>query len=151
MNPSDATNTAYWITPVKPDKEQSAEKVVQVYVGQYKTYAFGDTTPGRKRIKPGDWICFYISRKGVVGHAKVVTFPETRATSPIRNPKRYPWVFDLDSVSLYLEEPVMLDFALRGTLDAFAKKDLKKRWSWFVQTTKEISQSDFNRLTSSRV
>ena len=122
--------------------------MVQIYVGQAHVYAFGDTTPGRKRIKPGDWICFYGLRKGVIAHARVVSFPEKREDSPIRNSKRYPWVFDLDSVNLYLEKPVLIDSALRRTLDAYIKKDPEKRWAWLVQTTRKISRSDFFRLTS---
>ena len=39
-------------------------------VGEAHVYAFGDKTPGRKRLKPQDWICFYANGIGVIGHAK---------------------------------------------------------------------------------
>jgi hypothetical protein len=51
--------TSYWLTPVKSDETCTAEECIQSLVGREHIYAFGDRTPGRKHLKPGDWICFY--------------------------------------------------------------------------------------------
>jgi hypothetical protein len=59
LQPEQKDGIIYWLTPVKATKEQSAEDCIQVLVGKEHIYAFGENTPGRKRIKPGDWICFY--------------------------------------------------------------------------------------------
>jgi hypothetical protein len=58
-------NVAYWLTPVKGDKDQSAEEVLQTLLGQEGIYAFGERTPRRKELKAGDRMCFYAASKGV--------------------------------------------------------------------------------------
>ena len=64
-------DVAYWLTPVKGDKDQSAEDVLQTLLGQEGIYAFGERTPRRKELKAGDRMCFYAAGKGVVAHATV--------------------------------------------------------------------------------
>lgn len=134
---------AYWLTPVKSDEEQTAEEVIQVLVGEKSFYAFGDRTPGRKHLKPGDWICFYATGNGVVAHARVVTAPRKE----VRHSERYPWVFELDSTQLYLDNPVVIDAGLRRQLDTFEGRDPNKAWAWFVQATRRITKHDFDILT----
>lgn len=138
---------AYWITPVKSDEEQTAEEVIQVLVGQERIYAFGERTPGRRHLKAGDWICFYATGRGVVAHAKVTSAPEKKRHHRVRHPERYPWVFGLDNVDLHLEQPIVIDAAVRGRLDAFRGRDPDKSWAWFVQATRKITEHDFSILT----
>lgn len=137
----------YWLTPVKGDKAASAEDTVQTLVGESGVYAYGDRTPGRRMLKPGDWICFYATGKGVIGHAKVASKPAKERHPGVREPKRYPWVFRLENVQLYLESPVILDAALRAELDGFRGRPQGRTWSWFVQATRRVSAEDFERLT----
>jgi len=144
--PSAESEVAYWLTPVKSDEEQTADEVIQSLVGQENIYAFGERTPGRKRIKPGDWICFYATGKGVVAHAKVLTRPEKKLHKMVRHPETYPWVFALENPYLYLNDPIVLDAAIRNQLDAFQDRDPNKSWAWFVQATRRISQHDFQIL-----
>jgi hypothetical protein len=138
---------AYWLTPVKSDEKQTAEEVILTLVGQEQIYAIGERTPGRKHLKPGDWICFYATGKGVVAHAEVISKPEIKLHPKIHHPKKYPWVFRLDRERLYLDNPVVLDADLRSRLDAFQLRDPTKSWAWFVQATRRISEHDFNILT----
>jgi hypothetical protein len=63
----------YWLTSVKSDEKATAEDTVKLLVGREHVYAFGDGTPGRKLIKPGDWICFYATGKGIIAHAKITS------------------------------------------------------------------------------
>ena len=138
----------YWLTPVKPDKEQTAEEVIESLVGRERIYAYGERTPGRKKLKPGDWLCFYVTGgKGVVGHARVRTAPEKKKHPAVRHPDRYPWTFGLDNTRLYLDSPVVVDADLRKQLDAFEGKDPSGFWSWFVQGTQSVTEHDFRLLT----
>lgn len=139
----------YWLTPVKSDEKQTAEGVIETLVGKEKIYAFGERTPGRKHLKLGDWICFYAAGKGVVAHAKVASAPQYEIHPKITHPEKYPWVFRVEKVQLYLNEPVVIDAALRAQLDAFHGKDLNKGWAWFVQATRKITDRDFKALTRS--
>ena len=68
--------TNYWMTPVRDEENETAEETIKKLVANEKIYAFGERTPGRKTIKPGDKICFYEAAKGVVAHAEVVTKPK---------------------------------------------------------------------------
>jgi hypothetical protein len=139
----------YWLTPVKSTEEETAEECVQRLVGEEKIYAFGERTPGRKHLKPGDWICFYATTKGVVAHARINSKPERKIHPKVRQAERYPWVFGLDEAKLYLDAPVVIDATLRGNLDAFKDRDPNKNWAWFVQSTCRLTERDFDLLTQS--
>lgn len=142
-----AQELAYWLTPVASDDEQTSEEVIQTLVGDTGIYAFGERTPGRGKLKSGDWMCFYASGKGVVAHAKVSSAPVKKPHQKVRHPDRYPWVFGLSQPVLYLEDPVVIDYETRTKLEAFKDRAPRKAWAWFVQGTHEITRHDFNILT----
>lgn len=139
--------TAYWLTPVKDEEKQTAEEVIESLVGQEKIYAFGEKTPGRRYVKPGDWLCFYATSRGVVAHAKAASKAERKPHRRVRNPEKYPWTIRLDNPHLYLEKPVIIDASARSKLEAFRGRDPEKSWAWFVQATRRLTESDFKTLT----
>lgn len=145
--PTTAVTPAYWLTPVKSDEVDSAQATVRTLVADSHVYAFGDKTPGRKRLKSGDWICFYATSIGVIAHAKVNSSPEHRPHPRVRDADRYPWVFGVSDEVLYLDEPMVLDANLRAQLEVFQGKDPNKAWSWFVQATHQMTEHDFLILT----
>ena len=71
--------TAYWLTPVGDITGLTASQVVHTLVIEEKIYAFREQIRAGKRIKGGDWICFYERGEGVVAHARVLTKPERQA------------------------------------------------------------------------
>ena len=144
--PVSQTEVNYWLTPVRSDEEQSAEEVIQTLVGKEQIYAFGEKTPGRKLLKPGDFICFYASSKGVVAHAEVASVPKNEPHPSVRHSEKYPWVFDLTAPDLYLDTPVAIDADKRSQLEQFEGRDPTKNWSWFVQATRKIAKHDFDHL-----
>lgn len=148
--PMEATteeNVVYWLTSVRSDEKGTAENTIQNLVGKEHAYAFADSTPGRKVIKPGDWICFYANGKGIIAHAKVVSYPEQKTIRSLRHPEKYPWSFRLDNTALYTDKPVVISAELRSNLDAFQGRDPTTPWAWFVQATHKLNQHDFNLLT----
>jgi len=147
VEPAVEGEVVYWLTPVAQDEEQTAEQVIQTLVGQARIYAFGERTPGRTHLKPGDWICFYASGKGVVAHAKVASLPERKPHLKVRHPDEYPWVFRLSDERLYLENPVVIDSDTRSQLEAFHGREPGKAWAWLVQATRRITEHDFRVLT----
>ena len=144
---SETSEVSHWLTPVKADEVQTAEEVIKTLVGEEEVYAFADRTPGRKHIAPGDWICFYATGNGVVGHARVVSKPEKKSHSKVRKPEKYRWTFKLEDPVLYLESPVVIDATTRIKLDAFANRNPNRPWAWFVQATRKITNHDFRILT----
>lgn len=139
--------STYWISSVQREGEQSAEECISVLVGKEHIYALGERTRCRKHLKPGDWICFYATANGVVAHARVRTSPEKRPHPQVLRSDRYPWVFGLQDTKLYLDKPVVVDAALRSSLDAFDGRDPRDPWAWFVFSTHRISEHDFRILT----
>ncbi len=144
--PLSSDEVTYWLTPVKADKKQTAEEVVETLVGQAKVYAFAENTPGRKHLKPGDWISFYAASKGVVGHAKVVSAPQKKFHPSVHNSEKYEWIFEVDEAKLHLDEPFVIDAHIRSQLKAFEGKDPNKNWAWFVQATRRLNKHDFETV-----
>lgn len=138
---------SWWLTPVTSDEDETAEQVIESLVGREGIYAFGERTPGRRHLKPGDFICFYATGIGVVAHAKVTSKPENKPHPKVRQPERYPWTFHIGSQKLYLNKPIVIDAALRSRLEVFASRDPAKGWAWFVQATRRVAEHDFKILT----
>jgi hypothetical protein len=150
LAPASEGKPVYWITPVKSDDEETADECIKKLVGEEGIYAFGERTPGRQRLKTGDWICFYASGGiGIVAHAKVASSPEYQPNAKVHDPEKYPWVFRVVEPSLYLNHPFVIDAAARARLDKFRGRDANSSWGWFVQATRDISEHDFRMLTRS--
>jgi len=148
VEPSPEAENIFWLTPVRADDEESAETVIQTLVGEVGIYAFGDKTPGRRHIKPDDWICFYATGKGIVAHAKVTSRPDRNQThDKVRHADKYPWVFTVENAVFYFDQPVAVDELMRSQLDAFQGRDTMAPWAWFVQATRKVSAHDFELLT----
>lgn len=147
--PSLSGQPTHWLTPVKDHEHETAGECVQKLVGKHGIYAFGERTPGRARIRPGDWICFYTTGNGVVAHAKVASAPERTRDQRLEHPDDYPYVFKVQEQRLYIDNPVILNPSLRQQLDAFKGRDPDRPWAWFVQATRKVSAQDFSSLTRS--
>jgi hypothetical protein len=93
-------------------------------------------------------ICFYISRRGLVAHAKVASEVENPTHPSV--PSEYPSLFRLENAQAYIGNPTEIDFGVRQELDAFRSRDLTKQWAWFVQTPNRISEHDFRLLTKGK-
>jgi hypothetical protein len=144
---AERTEPAFWITPVKDHENETAQECIERLVGRFRLYAFGERTPGRKQVKPDDWICFYANGVGIVAHARVATLPENKPSPHVLEPERYSYTFDVDNAHLYTQSPVVLDAALRSQLSAFNGRDPDKPWAWYVQGTHKVSEDDFQVLT----
>ncbi len=135
----------YYLTPVASDDTYDAVELIKKLLGA-GIYAVSENSLGRK-VKPGDWICFYAATTGVVAHARVKSPPVQKYDRRVKYPEKYAYLFELDSVSIYTENPVVLSAELRAKLDVFQGRDPFKRWSWFVQGTRRITKHDFMLLT----
>lgn len=145
--PPNEGEVQYWLTPVKGDKVQTAEEVIESLVGKNGIYAFSEKTPGRRRLKPGDEICFYATAKGVIAQARVASAPKKKAHRAVRHSEKYEWTFRVDKTRLYLDKPVVIDAAMRGRLQAFQGRELDRSWAWYVQGTHKVTEHDFKTLT----
>jgi hypothetical protein len=139
----------YWLTPIKAREDETFEEAFERLLVKNKIYAFGERTPGRNEIKLGDKICFYASGKGVMAYATVASNPIKKLHNAIKEPEKYPWIFQLKEPKIDFGNPIVINANIRSKLDAFKDKDPNTTiWSWFVQSTKKITENDFKILTS---
>lgn len=143
------TERTYLLTPVSDETEATAKDTITRLLNA-GWYVFGDKTPGRKRLKPGDRICFYESGVGVVAEAEVSSVPERKPPSAkgvVKSLDKFPWSFKLTNVRFFFDAPIAIHADLRSKLDAFAGRDSSQPWAWFVQGTKIVGEHDFAVLT----
>jgi hypothetical protein len=140
---------AYFMTPVRDEEDWSAQDAIKGLLSA-GWYVFGDSTPGRKKIKPGDRICFYEKGVGVVAEAEVASVPERmppKVNGIGKNLDAFPWSFRVRKPRFFFDKPIVIDVELRSKLDAFVGRDPTLVWSWFVQPTKLVTEHDFAVLT----
>jgi hypothetical protein len=133
------------LTPVADEPDEPAEKTIRSLLDQ-KVYVFGDRTPGRKNLKPGDRISFYQTQVGVVAEATVASAPEKKPVKGVKHAELFPWSFKVKDVRYFFNKPIVIDAAMRQRLDAFKGRDPGKAWAWFVQGTRMLTAADFERL-----
>ncbi|MCW4051082.1 MAG: EVE domain-containing protein [Candidatus Bathyarchaeota archaeon] len=139
--------TRHWLVPTA-----EAEQIQRLIV-KGNIWAYGINTPGRHMIKPGDRACFYLKRQGVVAHATAKTQPRNMKHPQVKDQVLYPWVFELEEISVYIDNPVKITKPIRKKLDYFQKPNLIdtrtaiKNWGVFVMNNKEITKHDFDLIT----
>lgn len=140
----------YIRTSVKGNKDETAEEIVRKLVVDEGIWAFNVNTGLIKRIKPGDYICFYAVRHGVIAHARIRTRPEYNPNHPkVKRSKEYPWIVKLEGVHYYPDNPVKVK-EIVPKLDMAAGADLHtidKKWGGWFQGTKRVTEHDFKILT----
>lgn len=136
----------YWLSPVSSKEGISAEEVIQKLVVEEGIYAYGKRTPGRKFIKPGDWICFYATGKGAIAHARVLSRPEYNPHPRVKNSEKYPYTFKVDEATLYLDNPKFLNLEIRKKMDYFQGKNPEYRWGFILQATRKVTPHDFKLI-----
>jgi len=138
----------HFLIPCADVPDETARENIAKLVGKESIWAFGQKTPNRSRIKPGDQVAFYQGPVGVVATAEVATVPEDKPMPGVVNdPVKYHWTFQLTKTRLFLDEPIAIDAAMRANLDAFVGRDPGKVWAWFVFATRLITEHDFALLT----
>jgi hypothetical protein len=107
-------------------------------------WGLGRRTGYRKTFAPGDRLCFYAARIGVVAECVAVSpaFELDRKQSP--KPKlNVPYGIRLADLRWFESTPVVLTSEVRAELSAYEGRDLSKGWAWFVQGTSKLTPEDF--------
>jgi hypothetical protein len=147
---SDAGPTRYWMLPASRRKGLTAAQCLKYWLDSGK-WGLYESTPQRTAIKPGDRIAFYATSKGVVARATaagsvsvLITADEWPEPTHMDKPV---YRLPLSAVE-WLSSPVAITPQVRSELEAFQGKNVEASWSWLVQTTRQLSKSDFERLTT---
>lgn len=114
-------------------------------------WGLGQRTGHRRNFRPGDRLCFYAARVGVVAECSVESpaFELSRKDSP-KPDLDIPYGIRLKDVRWFENAPVVLTREVRAELSAFHGRDLNKSWAWFVQGTSQVTAEDFEVLTGRR-
>lgn len=100
--------TSYWIATVAPDYATTPEQLLELVVSRRHIFGVADAGAAQPTARSGDWICFYIAGKGVVGRARVLS--PASSTSGVRDAHRFKQLLHLEDLELHLHAPVALDF-----------------------------------------
>lgn len=113
-------------------------------------WGIGTRTGYRKAFKPGDKLCWYAVKIGVVATAEAASecYPLPKQDSPA--PKvDVPYAIRLLNLR-WLAAPVKIDLDLRKTLNEFKRRNPEKDWAFFVQGTSKLDSEDYARITEAR-
>ena len=97
----------YWIATVAPDHATGPEQFLEIVVSRRRLLGVNDPGGSEPQARPGDSVAFYISRRGVVGRARIEKVE--RNGSGLRDAHRFRHVLHLDEVELHVNDPIALD------------------------------------------
>jgi len=102
---ADRHEPAFWVATVTGNETATAEQLLQSMIANRRVLAIGH--PGRLRGEgaPGDWVCFFLPGKGIVGHARLTSIIDD-SIGVVRHASRFKRVYRLSDVTLY-EQPMV--------------------------------------------
>ncbi len=138
-------DSEYWITPIKDRENIKAEDSLE-YLLEQNIYVLKDSTPGKNKIKPGDFICFYRTGKGIIADAQVTTFAKRNPKTVPLGYEEFPWILEVDKVRIYTDNPVFIDKKTYIQLEECKNAKEGYNLGLFVKRTHQITEEDFNLL-----
>jgi hypothetical protein len=101
----DTGRPAFWVAIITGDAMVTPERWLASVIADRHVLAVcdGDLEPGHGA--PGDWVCFFVPSKGIVGHAQLASVVDQSA-SVVRQSEKFGRVFRLAHITLY-ERPVV--------------------------------------------
>jgi hypothetical protein len=133
---------SFWVAIISGDAMVTPERWLASVVADRHVLAVSDGDEARGHGSPGDWVCFFVANKGIVGHAQLASVVENGG-SIVRHGEKFGRVFRLAHVMLY-ERPVVQalragrPFAVPPGGSPFAGSSLAA-----------IARQDFTALTTS--
>jgi hypothetical protein len=131
-------NPGFWLATVTGDPAIEPGQFLERVIGRRQIFGVSGTLDGA--AGPGDWICFYIPEKGVVGRAQVGWIVTER--TGLRDAHQYCQMFRLDKIDLHVNAPIAPDAEAQLRLRA-ARSTIGPAPSLL-----RINQRDFVALTT---
>jgi hypothetical protein len=103
--PADHHEPAYWVATITGNETTTPEKFIAAVIAKRDVLAVCDAGRLHSKGSPGDWVCFFVPGKGIVGHAQLASVIED-ATKVVRHARRFNCVYRLTNVTLY-ERPIV--------------------------------------------
>jgi hypothetical protein len=133
---------AFWVAVISGDAMVAPERWLASVIADRHVLAVCDGDQARGHGSPGDWVCFFLANKGIVGHAQLASVVEN-SENVVRHGEKFGRVYRLAHLTLY-ERPVVQalragrPFAVPSGTSPFAGSSLAP-----------IARQDFTALTIS--
>jgi hypothetical protein len=96
---------AYWVATIAGNEVAAPEQLLAAVIAERRVLAICPAGKLRSQGSPGDWVCFFVPGKGIVGHAQLASIIEDSA-KVVRHARRFSSVYRLASVTLY-DRPIL--------------------------------------------
>jgi hypothetical protein len=96
---------AYWVATIAGNEVAAPEQLLAAVIAERRVLAICPAGKLRSQGSPGDWVCFFVPGKGIVGHAQLASIIEDSA-KVVRHARRFSSVYRLAGVTLY-ERPIL--------------------------------------------
>jgi hypothetical protein len=134
---------AFWVATITGSEAASRDRLLESVIAHRRVLAICHAGRFTADGSPGDWVCFFLPGKGIVGHAQLMSVVEDSA-AVVRHGSRFSRVYRLADVTLY-DQPVAQ--ALRaGRPFALPPVDIPLSGACLT----EIARQDFHALTTYR-
>ena len=101
----DDQRPAFWVAVISGDALVTPERWLASVIGDRHLLAVRDGGHTRGPGSPGDWVCFFLPNKGIVGHAQLASVIENGA-NVVRHAEEFDRVYRLAILTLY-DRPVV--------------------------------------------
>ncbi len=97
----------FWVATITGDEASTPEQLLASVIADRHVLAISHAgrLPSHQGA-PGDWVCFFVPRKGIVGHAQLASAIEDGARV-VRDTGRFTRVYRLAHVTLYERRPII--------------------------------------------
>jgi len=96
---------AYWVATIAGNEVAAPEQLLAAVIAERRVLAICPAGKLRSQGSPGDWVCFFVPGKGIVGHAQLASLIEDSA-KVVRHARRFSSVYRLAGVTLY-QRPIL--------------------------------------------
>lgn len=96
---------AYWVATITGDETVAPDRLLRSLIAHRKVLAISRAGRFQAEGAPGDWVCFFLLAKGIVGHAQLMSIVEDRA-SVVRHASQFSRVYRLADVTMYEQSVV---------------------------------------------
>jgi hypothetical protein len=146
-SPTAPPGQRFWIAHVVADHAMAPEQFLQLVVARRRVLGISDAEGIPSDAHPGDWICFYVAGKGVVGRARIKALVSAGpGAAGLRDAHRYQQLLEVERLELHLDRPVPPDAETHLRLRAALARQPKP-----AHALVRISEEGFIGLTAPRL
>src|SRR5262249_27579453 len=102
---TEGNEPSFWVATVIGNEVSPPEQLLGSVIAHRRVLGICNTGALQQDGAPGDWVCFFLPGKGIVGHAQLASIIEDKA-SVVRNAEQFSRVYRLGRVEMY-EEPIV--------------------------------------------